>query len=58
MGSIANGTGFTNASCFCNSNYIAPYTRINREYRDKKTMRTFFNDSTYLNASDPNSMRD
>jgi hypothetical protein len=46
------------SSCYCNSSYVAPFTRVNRDQRDLKTMGVFMNDSTYLNASDPNSMRD
>ena len=38
--------------------YIAPYIRHNRDSRDIKKMSAFINDSTYLVASDPNTMRD
>lgn len=38
--------------------YIAPYVRHNRDYRDIKKMSAFINDSTYLVASNPNTMRD
>ena len=52
------GGANTATSCFCNSNYVAPYLRYNRDYRELKRLGFYFNDSTYLNASDPNSMRD
>ena len=41
-----------------NAQIYTPYTRINREMRDTKRLAFFMNDSTYVNASDPNSMRD
>ncbi|CDW78824.1 UNKNOWN [Stylonychia lemnae] len=63
QGQITDGTmqsfhGGSTASCWCSSNYITPFTRLNRDQRDKKQYGFYLNDSTYNNASDPNSMRD
>lgn len=57
-GTLSSFYGKSNASCFCQSNYIIPFTRLNRDRRDLKKIGAFLNDSTYINASDPNSMRD
>lgn len=38
--------------------FMSPYSRHNRDNRDIKQMSAFLNDSTYLVASDPNTMRD
>jgi hypothetical protein len=40
------------------SQFIIPYVRHNRDYRDKKNLGLYVNDSSYNNPSDPNSMRD
>lgn len=52
---MTSGFGGPKASA---SQYIMPFTRVNRDYRDKKNLNLYLNDSTYLNPSDPNSMRD
>jgi hypothetical protein len=57
MSSLYGGS-HSNKSGFCKSNYIAPFVRMNRDQRDLKRIGGYFNDSTYINASDPNSMRD
>jgi hypothetical protein len=38
--------------------YIMPFVRSNRHYRDRKKMTVYVNDSSYSNPSDPNSMTD
>jgi hypothetical protein len=38
------------------SSYPAPFTRQNYDHRRKKQTAGFINDSSYTNASDPNSM--
>lgn len=40
------------------SQYIMPFVRNNRDHRDRKKMKMYLNDSTHLNPSDPNTMRD
>lgn len=35
-----------------------PFQRNNRDYRDKKKLSLYLNDSSHANPSDPNSMRD
>ena len=40
------------------TNYIVPFQRNNRDYRDKKNLTLYLNDSTHANPSDPNSMKD
>lgn len=40
------------------SQYIMPFTRMNRDYRDKKKLNIYVNDSSHVNPSDPNTMRD
>jgi hypothetical protein len=40
------------------SQYIMPFVRHNRDYRDHKNLQVYVNDSTHINPSDPNSMRD
>ncbi len=45
-------------SAVSTSQFIMPYTRINRDYRDRKKLGVYLNDSTHINPSDPNSMRD
>lgn len=38
--------------------FIMPYVKHNRDYRDHKNLGLYINDGTSLNPSDPNSMRD
>jgi hypothetical protein len=38
--------------------YIMPFTRMNRDYRDKKKLNLYVNDSTHSNPSDPNTLKD
>lgn len=40
------------------SQFIMPFVRHNRDYRDHKNLQVYVNDSTHVNPSDPNSMRD
>ena len=40
------------------SNFIMPFVRHNRDYKDHKNLNVYVNDSTHINPSDPNSMRD
>jgi hypothetical protein len=40
------------------THYIMPFTRVNRDYRDRKKLTVYVNDSSYSNPSDPNSMTD
>jgi len=40
------------------SQYIMPFTRMNRDYRDKKKLNLYVNDSSHSNPSDPNTLRD
>ena len=40
------------------SQFIMPFVRHNRDYRDHKNLGVYVNDSTHINPSDPNSMRD
>ena len=40
------------------SQFIIPFVRHNRDYRIKKNLGVYVNDSSYNNPSDPNSMRD
>lgn len=40
------------------SQYIMPFTRMNRDYRDKKQLNLYVNDSSHSNPSDPNSLKD
>jgi hypothetical protein len=42
----------------CSTNFISPYVRLNKDIRDVKKLSGYINDSSYINASDPNSMRD
>lgn len=42
----------------CSSTFIAPFHRLNRDRNELKRMYGYINDSTYKNASDPNSMVD
>jgi hypothetical protein len=40
------------------SQYIMPFVRHNRDYRDKKNLQIYVNDSSHKNPSDPNTMMD
>ena len=40
------------------SQFIIPYVRNNRDYRIRKNLGLYMNDSSHNNPSDPNSMRD
>jgi hypothetical protein len=54
-----NGTmGSFGGSAASSSQYIMPFTRMNRDYRDKKKLNLYVNDSSHSNPSDPNTMKD
>lgn len=51
-------TIFSGSNMSSNTGYIAPFTRLNKDQNELKKNNMFMNNSTYLNASNPNSMRD
>ena len=53
--SLTGGFGLKGAA---STQYIMPYVRNNRDYRDRKQMEVYVNDSTHSNPSDPNTMTD
>lgn len=51
-------TQSSNANCQLVSSYPVPFSRHNQDFRKVKQSLGYFNDSTHINPSDPNSMID
>jgi hypothetical protein len=58
-GSMMDNTRFSGSvGRATSSQFIIPFVRHNRDYRIKKNLGVYINDSSHNNPSDPNSMRD